>query len=382
VFTDLAGVGFDAQAQARAAASLPWTRGLALMPDVHRGFGVPVGCVMVTEGAVSPAAVGVDVACGMAAVPTGLTASDLPDDLSGVRAAIESAIPVGFSGHGASVDFDRVLPGAGWKAFWAGFSDLHEGVQGLLGRTMRQCGTLGGGNHFLEVCLDEDGRVWLMLHSGSRGIGKELAERHITAAKSLPHNQDLPGAARDLAVVLAGSPQMDAYRRDLYWAQEYAFRNRAVMLALFKGALVKALGRPVSFGETTQAHHNYASEETWDGVDVFVTRKGAISAAAGVLGIIPGSMGASSFIVRGLGNPLSFNSASHGAGRSMSRAEAKRRFTVEDVAVQTAGIECRKDEGVIDEIPAAYKDIEVVMGHQSDLVEVVHRLHQVVCVKG
>lgn len=382
VFTPLAGVEHGALNQARDAAALPWTRGVAIMPDVHQGYGVPIGCVLVTEGAVSPAAVGVDLACGMAAVRTNLTSADLPDSLSNMRANIEAAIPVGFNSHKSIPDFAKLDPGMKWEAFWKGFSNLHPGVQGLRDKAMLQCGTLGGGNHYLEVCLDENDQVWLMLHSGSRNIGKELAERHITAAKSLPHNADLPGSARDLAVVLARSAEMAAYRRDLYWAQEYATRNRAVMLALFKGAFIQSMGRKVSFDDAVQCHHNYVSEETWDGVDVFVTRKGAISAAAGKLGIIPGSMGTASFIVRGLGNPDSYASASHGAGRRMSRGEAKRSFTVEDLAEQTAGIECRKDAGVLDEIPGAYKNIHEVMTNQVDLVEVVHQLRQVVSVKG
>lgn len=244
-------------------------------------------------------------------------------------------------------------------------------------------GTLGGGNHFIEVCLEQggpnDGRVWLMLHSGSRNIGKELAERHIAVARGLPHNADLPD--RDLAVFVSGTPQMEAYRRDLTWAQEYAARNRAIMLALLCGVMRDAIAR-VRFDEPISCHHNYVAEETYDGVDLLVTRKGAIRAGAGDLGVIPGSMGTGSYIVRGLGNEQAYCSASHGAGRRMSRAKAKKTFTVDDLAAQTAGVECRKDAGVVDEIPGAYKDLDEVIALQADLVEVVAHLKQVVCVKG
>lgn len=247
----------------------------------------------------------------------------------------------------------------------------------------RQMGSLGGGNHFVEVCLEqggaEDGRVWLMLHSGSRYIGKELAERHMEIARSLPRNAQLPD--RDLAVFVAGTPQMEAYRRDLFWAQEYARRNRAVMVALVQRALAATVAG-VRFEEAISCHHNYVAEESCDGVEVMVTRKGAIRAGSGQLGIIPGSMGTGSFIVRGLGNEQAFSSAAHGAGRRMSRNKARKIFTAKDLASQTDGVECRKDAGVVDEIPAAYKDINSVIAAQSDLVEVVAHLKQVVCVKG
>ena len=246
-------------------------------------------------------------------------------------------------------------------------------------------GTLGGGNHFIELCVEQDGqdagRVWLMLHSGSRNIGKELAERHMEAARKLPHNQDLPD--RDLAVFLAGTPEMDAYRRDLWWAQEYAARNRSTMLALILEAFATALGgQPVTWDEPISCHHNYVAEETHAGREVLVTRKGAIRAGKGDMGIIPGSMGTGSYIVRGLGNEDAMCSASHGAGRRMSRNQAKRTFTEAELAEQTAGVECRKDRGVLDEIPGAYKDIADVIARQTDLVEVVHHIKQVVCVKG
>lgn len=240
-------------------------------------------------------------------------------------------------------------------------------------------GTLGGGNHFIEVCLDDDQQVWLMLHSGSRGIGNQLAEYHIGIAKELPHNQDLPD--RDLAVFVANTPEMQAYRRDLFWAQEYATRNRATMMRLLKD-VVAGMFPQVRFESETSCHHNYVAEETYDGLDLLVTRKGAIRAGAGDMGIIPGSMGTGSYIVRGRGCEAAFNSASHGAGRRMSRGAARRTFTEADLAEQTKGVECRKDAAVVDEIPGAYKDLEAVMAQQAELVEVVAHLKQVVCVKG
>jgi len=377
----------DAMAQLRNIANLPWVQGVAVMPDVHLGKGATVGSVIAMRQAVSPAAVGVDIGCGMTAVRTSLTADDLPDDLAAVRRRIEDAVPVGFAAaHERPVDLARIRGlGGGWDAFWAGFDQLHPEVQRLRGRAESQLGTLGGGNHFIEICVEQGGanagRVWIMLHSGSRNGGKELAERHMAVARSLPHNADLPD--RDLAVFVAGTAEMDAYRRDLFWAQDYARRNRAVMLALVQRAVRDALPRAaVRFDEPISCHHNYVAEETYDGVDVLVTRKGAIRAGAGELGIIPGSMGTGSYIVRGLGNAAAYCSASHGAGRRMSRNAAKRTFTVDDLAAQTAGVECRKDGGVLDEIPGAYKDIEQVMADQADLVQVVAHLKQVVCVKG
>jgi tRNA-splicing ligase RtcB len=382
MWADPSAIEEGALRQLRNVASLPWTRQVAVMPDVHYGKGATVGSVIAMEQAISPAAVGVDIGCGMSAVRSSMTASRLPDNLSRVRSAIESAIPVGFSAH------DRAVPAAhgsgGWEAFWNEFQHLHPGVLQREQNSRRQMGTLGGGNHFIELCVEQDGpdagRVWLMLHSGSRNIGKELAERHIEKARSLPHNQDLPD--RDLAVFLTGTPEMDAYRHDLWWAQEYAARNRATMLRLGLTAVEQALRRQVTWDEPISCHHNYVAEEVHDGREVLVTRKGAIRAAQGDLGIIPGSMGTGSYIVRGLGNEDAMSSASHGAGRKMSRGAAKRKFTKADLARQTAGVECRKDNGVIDEIPGAYKDITKVMARQADLVEVVHHLKQVVCVKG
>ncbi|MFE0591739.1 RtcB family protein [Micromonospora echinospora] len=385
VWTDPYAIEAQALRQLRNIGALPWVEGVAVMPDVHFGKGATVGSVIAMRQAVSPAAVGVDIGCGMSAVRTSLTASDLPDDLAPLRSAIEAAIPVGFAKHDRMVDPRRVrgLEQRGWDDFWGRFDDLDRRVRQLKDRAQHQMGTLGGGNHFIEVCLeqggDDEGRVWLMLHSGSRNIGKELAERHMAVARGLPHNTDLPD--RGLAVFLAGTPEMDAYRRDLWWAQEYARRNRAVMLALLCD-VVRAHLPQVRYDEPISCHHNYVAEETYDGVDVLVTRKGAIRAGAGDLGIIPGSMGTGSYIVRGRGNPDAYCSASHGAGRRMSRGQAKRTFTTDDLAAQTAGVECRKDPGVVDEIPGAYKDIVEVMAQQEDLVDVVAHLKQVVCVKG
>lgn len=358
--------------------ALPWAvKHIAVMPDVHYGKGATVGSVIALRDAVSPAAVGVDIGCGMAAVRTSLTASDLPETLRGLRSRMEAVVPVGFGQHKATAFTER--DASDWAAFWRRFDDLTPVVKARADKAMHQMGTLGGGNHFLEVCLDTDQRVWVMLHSGSRGIGNELAQHHISVARKLAHNAELPDP--DLAVFLAGTPEMAAYRHDLYWAQDYARRNRAVMLRLVCDVL-RAEFPHILFEEPISCHHNYVAEETHFGEDVLVTRKGAIRAGRGELGIIPGSMGTGSYIVRGLGNPDSFESASHGAGRRMSRNKARKTFTTKDLAAQTSGVECRKDSGVVDEIPGAYKDIDTVMANQSDLVEVVAKLKQVVCIKG
>ena len=360
--------------QLRNVAALPWVfHHVAAMPDVHFGKGATVGSVVAMQGAVAPAAVGVDIGCGMAAVKTNLTAASLPDNLKRVRLAIEDAVPVGFKQHGSATDAALASP------LWQEFDALDASVHSLLGKATRQLGTLGGGNHFIELCLDTEDQVWVLLHSGSRGIGNKLAEALIARAQRLAHNQALPD--RDLAVFIAGTPQMAAYRRDLFWAQRYAFENRRVMLGLIHSALRKHFHK-LQFGEAILCHHNYVAEEVHFGEEVLVTRKGAIRAGRGELGIIPGSMGTRSYIVRGLGCADSFESASHGAGRRMSRGQARKRFTVNDLKEQTKGVECRKDEGVVDEIPGAYKSIEEVMNNQRDLVEVVAELRQVVCVKG
>ncbi|MFG2303387.1 RtcB family protein [Actinacidiphila glaucinigra] len=383
MWTDPAAVEGGAMQQLRNVSSLPWIKGLAVMPDVHYGKGATVGSVIAMHGAVCPAAVGVDIGCGMSAVRTSLTAEDLPGDLSRLRSKIEQAVPVGRGMHDEAVDPARLygLSAAGWDRFWDGFDDLAEPVRFRRERATKQMGSLGSGNHFIEVCLDEEGAVWLMLHSGSRNIGKELAEYHIGEAQKLSHNQGL--VDRDLAVFIADTPQMAAYRRDLFWAQDYAKRNRAIMMALFQEVLRREFRKAkVTFDEVISCHHNYVAEERYDGMDLLVTRKGAIRAGSGDHGIIPGSMGTGSYIVRGLGNTDSFNSASHGAGRKMSRTAAKKRFSTRDLEEQTKGVECRKDSGVVDEIPGAYKPIEKVIEQQRDLVQVVAKLKQVVCVKG
>ncbi|KAB2974112.1 RtcB family protein [Streptomyces sp. SS1-1] len=383
MWTDPATVEESALQQLRNVATLPWIKGLAVMPDVHYGKGATVGSVIAMHGAVCPAAVGVDIGCGMSAVKTSLTVNDLPGDLSRLRSKIEQAIPVGRGMHDSPVDPARLhgFGTAGWDAFWGRFGGIADAVKFREERATKQMGTLGSGNHFIEVCTDTEGAVWLMLHSGSRNIGKELAEFHIGVAQRLPHNQGL--VDRDLAVFVADTPQMAAYRNDLFWAQEYAKYNRTIMMALFKDVVRKEFKKAKpSFEPEISAHHNYVAEERYDGMDLLVTRKGAIRAGSGDYGIIPGSMGTGSYIVKGLGNPLSFNSASHGAGRRMSRTAAKKRFSTKDLEEQTRGVECRKDSGVVDEIPGAYKPIEQVIDQQRDLVEVVAKLKQVVCVKG
>ncbi|MER5179808.1 RtcB family protein [Streptomyces sp. NPDC002896] len=383
MWTDPASVEGVALQQLQNVATLPWIKGLAVMPDVHYGKGATVGSVIAMRDAVCPAAVGVDIGCGMSAVRTSLTANDLPGDLSRLRSKIEQAIPVGRGMHDDPVDPGRLhgFATAGWEDFWERFGGVAEAVRFRQDRATKQMGSLGSGNHFVEVCTDTDGAVWLMLHSGSRNIGKELAEHHIGVAQKLPHNQGL--VDRDLAVFVADTPQMAAYRNDLFWAQEYAKYNRTIMMALLKDVVRKEFRKAkVTFEPEISCHHNYVAEERYDGMDLLVTRKGAIRAGSGDYGIIPGSMGTGSYIVKGLGNEKAFNSASHGAGRRMSRNAAKRRFSTKDLEEQTRGVECRKDSGVVDEIPGAYKPIEQVIDQQRDLVQVVAKLKQVVCVKG
>ncbi|WP_019888519.1 RtcB family protein [Streptomyces purpureus] len=383
MWTDPATVDDGAMQQLRNTATLPWIKGLAVMPDVHYGKGATVGSVIAMQGAVCPAAVGVDIGCGMSAVKTSLTANDLPGDLSRLRSKIEQAIPVGRGMHREMVDPARLygFPMAGWDDLWARFDGVAESVKFRHERAEKQMGTLGGGNHFCELLIDSDNSVWLMLHSGSRNIGKELAEYHIGQAQKLPHNQGL--IDRDLAVFVAETPQMAAYRNDLFWAQEYAKYNRAVMMALFQDVVRREFKKAkVTFDPVISCHHNYVAEERYEGMDLLVTRKGAIRAGSGEYGIIPGSMGTGSYIVKGLGNEAAFNSASHGAGRRMSRSAAKRRYSAKDLEDQTRGVECRKDSGVVDEIPGAYKPIEKVIDQQRDLVAVVAKLKQVICVKG
>ncbi|MFD5143699.1 RtcB family protein [Streptomyces sp. NPDC058401] len=383
MWTDPASVEDSAMRQLQNTAGLPWIKGLAVMPDVHYGKGATVGSVIAMKDAVCPAAVGVDIGCGMSAVKTSLTANDLPGDLSGLRSQIEKAIPVGAGMHREAVDPGRLYGFSveGYGDLWNRFDYISDAVKFRRERATKQIGTLGSGNHFIEFCLDESGSVWLMLHSGSRNIGNELADFHINVARGLAHNQGL--VDRDLAVFLAATPEMQDYRNDLFWAQEYAKFNRAAMMSLFKEVVRKEFRKAkVSFEQEISCHHNYVAEERYDGMDLLVTRKGAIRAGSGDYGIIPGSMGTGSYIVKGLGNEKSFNSASHGAGRKMSRTAAKKRFSVRDLAEQTKGVECRKDSGVVDEIPGAYKSIEQVIDQQTDLVKVVAKLKQVICIKG
>ena len=362
---------------------------IAAMPDVHVGIGATVGSVIPTQAAIIPAAVGVDIGCGMNAVRLSLNARDLPDNLKAIRTAIEKSVPVGFNQH----EFSKIKGAAIEKSARQlsprldGIMAKHTGLTKMTKNWQRhwlcQVGTLGGGNHFIEICLDEAEQVWIMLHSGSRGTGNIIGRYFINAAQAdmRRHQTALP-SDRDLCYFSEGSELFDDYVEAMYWAQDYALVNRAVMM----DAVLAAIRPHVpSFSITSEAincHHNYVSEESHFGQDLFITRKGAISAQAGQLGIIPGSMGAKAFIVRGLGNAQSFCSCSHGAGRKLSRTAAKNKFTSHDLAEQTAGIECRKDDAVIDEIPAAYKNIDVVMANQTDLVEIVHTLRQVVCVKG
>ncbi|MTW13903.1 RtcB family protein [Pseudoduganella eburnea] len=361
---------------------------VAAMPDVHAGIGATVGSVIPTRGAIIPAAVGVDIGCGMNAVRTTLTASQLPDNLARVRSAIETLVPVGFEQHA----YDKVRGSAHGRAGRPLNDRLdrivarHKGIMKMQHKFAQtwicQLGTLGGGNHFIELCIDEAQRVWIMLHSGSRGIGNVIGRYFISAARKemMRHKVNLPD--RDLSYFSEGSELFDDYVEAVDWAQDYAMLNRREMMRRVVAALAPHVPPFKLDGEAINCHHNYVQQESHFGHKLYVTRKGAISAREGELGIIPGSMGARSYIVRGKGNEESFCSCSHGAGRRMSRSEAKRKFTRFDLAEQTQGIECRKDGGVVDEIPAAYKDIDEVMAHQADLVEIVHTLKQVVCVKG
>jgi tRNA-splicing ligase RtcB len=394
---DLDGEGTEIEAaalqQLRNVASLPFIhRHVAAMPDVHWGMGATVGSVIPTHQAIIPAAVGVDIGCGMMAVETGLRAADLPDGLAGIRSAIEAAVPHGRTDNGGTNDAGawRGRPPApvstAWERHAAGFAELCERHPHLRrARTVDHLGTLGTGNHFIELCLDEREHVWVMLHSGSRGIGNRIGTYFIELAKKDMARWFVQLPDKDLAYLPEGSEHFGEYVRAVSWAQGFALTNRELMMRAVLDAVAAALGRATIEAGGTMAvncHHNYVAKEHHFGADVWLTRKGAVRARAGDLGIIPGSMGAKSFIVRGKGNADSFHSCSHGAGRRMSRTEAKRRFTVADHAAATAGVECRKDAEVIDETPAAYKSIDAVMAAQADLVDVVHTLRQVVCVKG
>ena len=372
----------EAIEQLKNTAALPFVfRHVAAMPDVHLGKGATVGSVIATKGAICPAAVGVDIGCGMAARKTSFPADRLDAAAwKNLRALIEREIPVGRESK--RKPFDAAVE---WMA---GRERPHAASGGLVDRALHQLGTLGGGNHFIEICVDQDdGRLWVLLHSGSRNIGKSVAEVHIGRAKGEMKKLAESPRDADLAYFVSGTPEFAEYREDLGWCQDYARQNRDIMMERVLVQLAYALGLAgdasrLGITMAVNCHHNYVADEVHFGEEVLVTRKGAIRAGAGELGIIPGSMGTGSFIVRGLGNREAFESAPHGAGRKMSRGEAKRRFTREDLEEQTSGVECRKDAGVVDEIPGAYKPIEEVIGKSSDLVEVVARLKQVVCVKG
>jgi len=384
----------EALAQLSRAARLPFVHHhVAAMADVHVGIGATVGSVIATRGAIVPAAVGVDLGCGMTAQRLDLRAEDLPDGLESVRHAIERAVPHGRTDHGGRND--RGAWGETPEAIqrlWSRRS-LEKALPEVLARhpklvgnhtnTHRHLGTLGTGNHFIELCLDEAGGVWLMLHSGSRGIGNRIGSYFIERAKGMLAERGVTLEDADLAWFEEGEPLFHDYLAAVSWAQDFARWNREVMLENAIAAVGKTLRRPVAGRERAVAcHHNYVARETHYGAEVWVTRKGAIRAGAGELGIIPGSMGARSYLVRGKGSAESFDSCSHGAGRRMSRTEARKRFKTADLAAQTQGIECRKDDGVLDEIPGAYKSIDEVMANQTDLVDVVHELRQVLNVKG
>jgi tRNA-splicing ligase RtcB len=372
-------LGSEETKMAKNVASLPFVfKHIALMPDVHLGKGALVGSVIATKEAIIPAAVGVDIGCGMCAIKTPFHRDQLEGKLKKIRLDIEAAIPTGFNENKA---VEKTV--ANWQ-HWRDFSNLHRGVQDLQVKAMKQMGSLGGGNHFIEVCLDTENQVWLMLHSGSRNIGNTLAQCHISTAKDLAKlaGNKLPDS--DLAHFVAGTPEFQAYWHDLQWAQDYARFNRDVMMARFKRIVEKHLagGKPTKPLLEVNCHHNYAEKELHFGENVYVTRKGAVRATEQDYGIIPGSMGAKSYIIKGRGNAHSFCSCAHGAGRLLSRNQAKNTYTLDDLIEQTKGVECRKDTGVLDEIPSAYKPINEVMNNQSDLVEVVTTLKQVVCVKG
>lgn len=387
------GVALDERAlgQLKNAAGLPFVhKWLAVMPDVHAGIGATIGSVLPTDGAIVPAAVGVDIGCGMMAVRTSLTASDLPDTLAGVRSAIERAVPHGRSSHAGRRDRGswQSIPKAVDRR-WIELAERFDVITAKHPTVAKSnhrvhLGTLGTGNHFIEVCLDQQQRVWVMLHSGSRGVGNRIGSYFIAMAKREMERWFIHLPDTNLAYFPEGTEHFDDYVEAVGWAQDFARTNRELMMEATLEALAFAPGMQ-PFDSTLEAvncHHNYVARERHFGKSVWVTRKGAVRAGLDEMGIIPGSMGTRSYIVRGKGNRDSFCSCSHGAGRVMSRTEAKRRFSVEDHRLATEGIECRKDEGVLDETPAAYKDIDAVMAAQADLVDVVHTLRQVICVKG
>ena len=383
IYTD--DIESEAEQQLHELSTLPFIhKHIAAMPDVHCGIGATIGSVIPTKGAIIPAAVGVDLGCGMSAVQLSLKASDLPDNLSQIRNQIEQAVPVGFNMHQIPTIEPTVLKQMGEQ-----LEVLLQKHPSLIKMKKHfddwqlQVGTLGGGNHFLELCLDESQNVWVMLHSGSRGVGNTIGRYFIELAKKDMEKWFINLPNKDLAYFPQGTEYFEDYWQAVLWAQEYARINRQEMMRLVLETLTQVELPPYSvMGEVISCHHNYVALENHYKSNIFVTRKGAISARKEEWGIIPGSMGTKSYIVKGKGNSESFCSCSHGAGRRMGRKEAKRRYSVKDMVMQTQGVECRKDEEVIDEIPAAYKPIEEVMENQNDLVEIIHTLKQVVCIKG
>ena len=391
MWTEGVPVEADARAQLINTARMPFIyKHLAVMPDVHLGKGSTIGSVIPTHKAIIPAAVGVDIGCGMIACKTTLTAKDLPDNLAPLRAAIEQVVPHGRTSvrgsrdKGAWGDRPPALVDEAWKSLQGVFNEITADYPQLIKTNQhKHLGTLGTGNHFIEICLDEQDTVWIMLHSGSRGVGNAIGTLFIELAKKdmQQHLCNIPD--QDLAYFEEGSKYFGDYVKAVGWGQKFAKTNREIMMQHVIDAMRKIISKPFQTHlEAVNCHHNYVQKERHFGEDVYVTRKGAVSAKKGELGIIPGSMGARSFIVRGLGNEDSFSSCSHGAGRTMSRTKAKKLFSLEDQIRATQGVECRKDADVIDEIPMAYKDIDAVMHAQKDLVEIVYTLKQVVCVKG
>ena len=378
LWTPLAEVESAVLTQLKNTASLPFIyKHVAVMPDVHYGIGATVGSVVATKGAVVPACVGVDIGCGMMASKMPFKANRLPDNLQGLFDSISKAVPVGQDQHNQVVPLPFNVKG---------YELLPDKITDNPERMTKQMGTLGGGNHFIEVCLDLEQNVWVMLHSGSRGIGNKIGNYYIDRAKEVMKQYMISLADPNLAYLVENSQLFNEYWRDLQWAQKYAMQNREVMMTLVMRSIAEVI-----FGDkttvvspllTVNCHHNYAERENHYGENVIVTRKGAVRARVGDMGIIPGSMGTRSYIVEGLGNSESFCSCSHGAGRVMSRSKAKEKFDLKDVLIQTDGIMCRKDAGIIDELPGAYKNIDQVMENQKDLVKIVAQLRQVLCVKG
>lgn len=386
------GVPLEAQAKAQLlnTAAMPFIyKHIAVMPDVHLGKGSTVGSVIPTMKAIIPAAVGVDIGCGMIAIKTDLKADQLPDNLAKIRQAIEEVVPVGFSFY-SDEDLTGNHPGklpnrALWKGLSVGYEKLtskYKFLDDLASKPRLQLGTLGGGNHFIEVLYDEDSFVWLMIHSGSRGVGNKIGSFFIELARKDMETHFINLPDRDLAYLSEGTQHFQDYLEALSWGQAYAQANRNVMMETLRAKLSTLLPTFNCEAKAINCHHNYVSKEEHFGQEVYITRKGAVSAKLGEWGIIPGSMGTGSFIVQGKGNPDSFHSCSHGAGRVMSRSKAKELITLEDHALATQGVECRKDQGILDESPAAYKDLDAVMAAQDDLIEIKHRLRPLICIKG